>query len=676
MKFVNAENENWYWTELIGFDVNKKDFGVSDFIKKVSNDIYGVSLLLYDNDFINTFQESEGECDLPLSACSYAGHPYNEDRKIQQWTNFKLKGLISELHKNNIEVVFSVFNNYTYTDYRNGKKVIGEFSAKHPEISEFCSAKFKRLDTNNMLKRFNNGEFFEDYFISKCVQFVNYYGFDGMQVADGISSHRLTIQNGDYSDDMVGQFIERMKVRLPYDIKLKCDDDRKEHIKRYKYILNNLRYEYTCFISDRYAVFFKKIIKAFLQINKFIIFNNAWTKDHFEALFRYGIDYRKFYDDGIYAMMFEDVSCSLPLFSVDTWGGVRASFEYRKYFFYEYWVIQQNLKSYLPKLKQLNMTPIKDTEEQWNLIDSSPNDLKKEITKRNTSFIRTNNQFVRFSQGGFYCLSDGLQKRHWAMIKKFEDDTQIRQITDIFGAYLIHNDNIYEELDSYIKTRNMSSTTLQKRLLIEKFPVSSMVSVDELSDIKNPIIVANADFFDDEKITILETFTNAPMFLFGYKNALKRSPSQTIECKRSGMKCWIYNTDCGENIIIDKPVKKTSVSAVDLYDGIWPQELKYNDVSKAFFRTVLKIFEKNYTAPKVISKSDANIFCYKTGENKCTIVVYNNLFYCDNITIRMPFNITMSSIVGKPSWSNVVLNKNEFTVKVANRSCEIINLEF
>ena len=107
-------DQKWYWIELIGFDRELPDLGVRSFLEKVPQDICGVSLLLYTVDFVCMHTGLTQQRPLPRAACSYGAHPYNEERGLQNWTNFELKRLIDILHSHNIKVLLSFFDLHQY----------------------------------------------------------------------------------------------------------------------------------------------------------------------------------------------------------------------------------------------------------------------------------------------------------------------------------------------------------------------------------------------------------------------------------------------------------------------------------------------------------------------------------------------------------------------------------
>ena len=168
--------KNWHWIELIGFDNKSSDFGVESFLSRLSEQPEGVSLLFSHIDFVNDFDGGDLERELLPCDCSYSAHKYSAERERQVWTNFELKNLISQLHKHNVKVIFSIFNFFEYVA-DDGKLVATSFCKKHKELH--CLNKDGKVYENSIhiLKRFENGEYYEDYFIKKLVEVIKYYDF-------------------------------------------------------------------------------------------------------------------------------------------------------------------------------------------------------------------------------------------------------------------------------------------------------------------------------------------------------------------------------------------------------------------------------------------------------------------------------------------------------------------
>ena len=92
----------------------------------------------------------------------------------------------------------------------------------HPELMEY-TRDGTSANCLSPIKRLADGSYYEDLLI-KCVTSVaRDYGFDGVHAADGYSSPRLPIWMADYSDDVVTQFTEMMGIALPDEVAPQAD---------------------------------------------------------------------------------------------------------------------------------------------------------------------------------------------------------------------------------------------------------------------------------------------------------------------------------------------------------------------------------------------------------------------------------------------------------------------
>ena len=355
--------ERFYWIELIGFDNEKADFGVQAFISRTVS-ITGVSLLFSHIDFI--FDE-ENET-LSPRACSYFGHEYNKERKRQTWTRTQLKGLIFELKSRGIKVFLSSFD---MTD-----------NITDPDMRCYnASGKVEKLIYP--IKPLKDGRSVGDLIIEKLKRAIEFYGFDGLQLADGLSSSRLSIENGDFSLPLCQGF----PVKIP---KALMKEGEEEYVKRRAFILKHARYKWTMYLKDLWADFYRKLFRS---IKEPIFFNSTWTRDGFEALYRYGLDYTLCNPTGAYGIMVEENSATRAITNRLDEGGVEFPLEDRKRFTYEYWLMQQNIRIMTGGLKQISLTPISDTMEQWDAIRHCPTELSRAIVRRFNSFVYREGKF-------------------------------------------------------------------------------------------------------------------------------------------------------------------------------------------------------------------------------------------------------------------------------------------
>ena len=236
--YFNENNKNFHnsiWIELIGFDKDADDFGVNEYFKTTGFIPDSVSLHLTSINFVNTHKGMESEYILPPYACSYAGHPQNDLRWRQDWTNYDLRSLIKELKKHGVKVFASFFDLVTDDSE--------EFCKLYPEVFS-CSTTPDSPDKSIlMIKRFKDGSFYEDFLMNMLIKTVNDYGFDGVQLAVGISCPRNAIWFADFSDDI----LEQSGIEIP------------ENEDRVTYIQTQKREEWVKFYRKRWNAFLKKL---------------------------------------------------------------------------------------------------------------------------------------------------------------------------------------------------------------------------------------------------------------------------------------------------------------------------------------------------------------------------------------------------------------------------------
>ena len=106
------KNKHFVWMPLIGFDNEKKDKGVSEFINNAGFIPSGVSVFLFHPDIVNEHTDMTDEFVLHPDNCSYYGITRNEFRERQNWTNYDLRILAENLADNGIEAYLGIMGVY------------------------------------------------------------------------------------------------------------------------------------------------------------------------------------------------------------------------------------------------------------------------------------------------------------------------------------------------------------------------------------------------------------------------------------------------------------------------------------------------------------------------------------------------------------------------------------
>ena len=354
----------WLWIELIGFDNTRKDFGVKDFLNTTGFIPEAISFLFSNSDFINAHQGMKKEQVFPPEYCSYMGRPYSRLRIRQDWTNYQLKGLTQELQKYGIAVYFSFFDFFVNEE---GEK---RWGYSHPEIWE-TGKKGNKYPYIHPLKRLKDGSFYEDFLTKKLTEVFDDYGFDGFHVADGIAQTRRPLSDVDYSDDMVEQFLNQTGIKLPDNIVGQLDTNEKQYIQRSNWIWQNKKREWILFHVERWEQFYKKIVGQLHKNEKKIILNSAWTRAPFEAIYRYGIDYRRIANTGVDGFVIEAVA---PAVAMEP----RLSDEHSKIHNIMLAMFML-IKAQTPDTPLMPFTSIHDTTEQYDALRHVPTVVEREI---------------------------------------------------------------------------------------------------------------------------------------------------------------------------------------------------------------------------------------------------------------------------------------------------------
>ncbi|MDF2717583.1 MAG: hypothetical protein K0R28_4508, partial [Paenibacillus sp.] len=304
MESVQRDHEMFIWTPLIGFDKEQQDRGVQEYYSTIGFKPDGISLFLFCPDIVHHHDGMERERVLPPDNCNYYGNVRNEIRDIQPWTNFELRELVAGLESRGAETYMGIMGVYVNNNdpdspsaYNTGHR---EWLADHKELMGVWTVGTASL---HVLKRFKDGTYYEDFFLAKLREALNDYGFSGLHVSDNFCppGSAGSARNGDYSDDMVEQFTAHTGIKLPDEISASVDDRDREGIrKRGTYIWNRYKWEWLGFLTWRWASFWEKICKGLHEDGKKVIVNNAWCSEPFEAIYRYGIDYKKLYAAGVY----------------------------------------------------------------------------------------------------------------------------------------------------------------------------------------------------------------------------------------------------------------------------------------------------------------------------------------------------------------------------------------
>ncbi|MBQ4050036.1 MAG: hypothetical protein IJD13_00260 [Oscillospiraceae bacterium] len=619
---AKAGFQNSVWVELIGFDCTLPDMGVSDYVENLGFLPDKISLHLTSIDFVNSHRGMEKEALLPVYACSYGGHPRNDDRERQNWTNFGLKKLVEELHRKNIKVYGSFFD----MDSDNGLEGVPLFSELHPELMPAGNGRMERGII--MIKRFADGSYYEDYLLKKLCETAADYGFDGFQIADGISSLRSNLWYSDFSDDL----LEQAGITLPDGV-----EDRSI------WLWQNKRTEWISFYRRRWGSFLKKIIGGLKEAGLSAIVNSAWTRDPLEALFRYGVDYRVIAEAGADALIPEDVSSDLAILSTGDNHGFKMSYDHRKLIHYEFLANLMTLRAYLPDV--LPLTPlfmIWDNQEQWDVLHHAPTAMQRAAAGNFCHFVKGGDGLVTITNGPHFCLGDALKKGEWADIRLCLDNAYIDAPADVEGAaFLWSNARMERELNELLVNGKCHSARWLALLMRAGAMVHKVVRIEDLDSYSGDLVVTNPSLLPENELEVVKRYDRGRAFLFE---------------KESGLTFDRPNPPC---------------------DG-WPYPLVTCDPDGEMLADAAEKINEGCNAR--IADGDGKEECtlceVRTGEHTSRIIIDNNEYYYVLPRVTTGRRIRSVKVLTKPEGYDAHCTADGFRVRIPGRGVDIIDVSY
>ncbi|MDR0409217.1 MAG: hypothetical protein LBH18_02315 [Spirochaetaceae bacterium] len=688
----NTNKEFWYWIELIGFDHSASDFGTAEFLGRLAQKPTGISLLFSDIDFVNLHDSSKRGIPLRPCDCSYGGHRQSEERERQEWTGTQLVGLVSALKKQGIKVVFSLFNFFVYIG-DDKRAVYGDFISRNPELRDIAPDGTKGLSVN-VLKRFADGRFYEDYLFQKIKEVIDCYGFDGLQLADGLSSSRPSLENSDFSDDTVSQFFEWGKAEngntfiekmLSVGV-LPTVGSEDGYRQRRDIILDDFRYEFTVFLTERWRRFYAKLHDRLVCAGHTVIVNSTWTRGPFEALYRYGLDYAKAFEKGgFYGIMIEDVSATRAIMSDEDQGGFHLNPEERRYCVYEYDLMQSEIKTYLPKVKQLTMSSVKDTQEQWDVLRHAPTALERAILRRSNCPVLTENGYANTSEGAWYCLSDSMRQADWEIISEKEGVANSGDsVSGFSGAVFLFSETLlYPQLNRYIEKRAYSSNLIYTALTTAGLTVGGSATTEGLArhPKKMSVIAVDPGLMTAAEQDALAACGGAVVSIGVRAEKLGRP---AFEANYGLYDVCFYGTVFSEGALqelhaaLSANAQKIRCDSFSNSEdrGIWTQPLQYERHTTRFMRMLADFINKACALPHTLPteyECKLTAFWLKSGVLRLLITSDENTYALPKIEVGLPIVSARSRT--KYRGYEIPYEGSVFSVRVPPKGMEIVDIE-
>jgi hypothetical protein len=606
---IAAPCEKWIWTEMLAFDTEQPDLGVQAYLDTVGYIPDVISLLLSAPDFVLLHTPLDQDRELPADCSSRDGHSGNETRRRQTWTSFQVREVVARLHEAGVQVYLSFFTHYLKDKFHR------EFLSDHPE-AKVVFANAGRANGLNILARLNDGTYLHTFFAAQLAQVCKDYGFDGLHGPDGFGPLGSPIYNADCSDDMIGQFMASGQHDLPECVTASSEDLPEKLQARINWIWQNRRMEWIEFWTNRWALFWGTVADSLHSVGCKAFINSSWTRDPFEGIYRYGIDYRKIIDAGVDGIVVETVAGSLML-------GLG-----NRDYHYDFLAMLMLYKAYVPETKLVCLLPIKDVAEDWDLLRHAPTMLEREIYALGNVFhTDSEGNHIRCNSGFVACLGDGIESNEWEWLNSQWHTAFDTPPYRIVGASLVCAHNaVHNQLADYPKSRHWSSHRIAYHLMERKAPIQTSIDVASASAAQGPLLVPNPHYFSaDQRRQLLES--GNPVIAIGPD--FTDWPDAALEFIDGGpdqpMRCRLYNAVSSATFDTSsaKITPGEPIAEKDIVEPIgFRQDLHFRSVSEEFLKACASLVEEvtgairlAYQEMKFISDTESTITAMVTEQS-------------------------------------------------------------
>jgi len=669
-----ASYEKWIWIELIGFDNRESDYGVAAYLDTVGFIPESIFLLLYTPDFVHAHKGMDTEWHLPMEACSYGARPYGKLHDRQEWTNFQLRSLVTELQKHGIDVYCSFFDIYQF--HVGDTLRASEWCAAHPELYEMRKSG-EAFPAINPLKRLKDGSWYEDLFVQDLMKVMSDYGFDGYHGADGYTSPRLSLAETDYSDDMVEQFIAATGVDIHTGLAARCDGNPLDMEQRADWIWNNKRLEWIRFHCERWGRLWDKIMSAIRKEGKKAYLNTAWTRDPFEAIYRYGVDYRRLSDSGIDGFVVETVGASLSAGAGETEYEPGAEFA----------AMLLSIKAYVPEQKLVCLNAIQDTNEQWDALSHAPTVLERDIYSLANLYLQNSSGISRCSGGFMACLGDGVSRDGWNWIAKRWDGAFDGEPLRTAGVRMVWSDRLlHRSLEDYSETRHWPVHKYMTELISRGAPLHTIVNVKDIPETDGPILVTLLHLLPDEELQSVLAYRNGSSVLIGRMteriSRIQTIANWRIDCEINGLFC--VTRDCSGEAVEAFAMEHSADferqeerQRSGFKEGMsWLNSLYFSPVSEAFLSKCVEGIIERTNVPKSL-KNEAFIRAavLETAPHRWRILISN--LHMNYKSAHLDAGRPIDKITVLTDFPGVPVHPrgSEFSLYVPGRGIVMIELE-
>ena len=243
--------------------------------------------------------------------------------------------------------------------------------------------------------------------------------------------------------------------------------------------------------AAKYAANWRTFVSALKPRGLKCWINTCWTRDPFEALYRYGVDYRLLAKTGIDGFIVESSAAAQ---SIHGWDYEASTPIDRST------AMLMRLKACVPEMPLVLLHGINDGTEQWSALRHAPTRTASEALALGSVFYGEK----RALDGVLACLGDGVTREEWSALTKVWN-LAFTPAKGPIGARVVWSDRAFDaEFDACTVSHDANSNTLLYELIRHRAALNAIVSVEQaMADKSMPIVLLNPEFFPPDELAAL-----------------------------------------------------------------------------------------------------------------------------------------------------------------------------
>ncbi len=414
------------------------------------------------------------------------------------------------------------------------------------------------------------------------------------------------------------------------------------------------------------------MVSALHGEGKQAMFNTTWTRDPFEAIYRYGIDYKKIADTGVDMFIVEAVGACTEI------GG--QGYRYPNFF---YAILSTVLltKAQVPGMRINFLNALLDRTEEWDVLHHAPTFLEREIyTYANLYYRDSCGKLKRCFEGFIACLAQDISHEEWSWLQDKWNLGFSMTPQSIMGPTLVWSDNaLKNQLGDFIGTRTATTHKILYELMAKGASIYSVVDVSHIENMRGPLLVINPHLFPEEELKQIFAYKNGPVILIGKKMNLSVKPDFQFEdvyspnqlfCSVHGLKKKFEIKIKGDE---KEKIPKDMAGVKDPF--FFTQELYFRKISDSFLKGCAQIISASTNGIKVSSGEDSvKVLTMEQEKSKLRLLIGNDSHFYASPEIDMGKDIGNIKNLTEFPEKPIIPDGSKFRVKIPGKGMVVLDI--